>query len=107
MIFCYLHWQNNKYKFFAVSIAFNMAREGGAPLKKIVVGFLVLTLVAGLSLQNRVSLVLLLLPKLLSVAHNAEQVPPLSPKWSESAQMIDKNNVSDFVEGDEYLYFPN
>jgi len=28
MIFCYLHWQNNKYKFFAVSIAFNMAREG-------------------------------------------------------------------------------
>ncbi|MFM1571676.1 MAG: hypothetical protein ACKJRN_09650 [Porticoccaceae bacterium] len=76
-------------------------------MKKIVVGFLVLTLVAGLSWQNRVSLVLLLLPKLLSVAHNAEQVPSLSPKWSESAQMIDKNNVSDFVEGDEYLYFPN
>lgn len=75
-------------------------------MKKIVVGFLVLTLVAGLSWQNRVSLVLLL-PKLLSVAHNAEQVPSLSPKWSESAQMIDKNNVSDFVEGDEYLYFPN
>ena len=43
----------------------------------------------------------------LLAAHNAEQVPSLSPKWSESAQMIDKNNVSDFVEGDEYLYFPN
>jgi len=40
-------------------------------------------------------------------SHNAEQVSPLTPKWSESAQMIDKNNVSDFVEGDEYLYFPN
>ena len=40
-------------------------------------------------------------------AHNAEQVSPLTPKWSESAQMIDKNNVSDFVDGDEYLYFPN
>lgn len=43
----------------------------------------------------------------LLAAHNAQQLAPLSPKWSESAQMIDKNNVSDFVEGDEYLYFPN
>ena len=43
----------------------------------------------------------------LLATHNAQQLAPLSPKWSESAQMIDKNNVSDFVEGDEYLYFPN
>lgn len=43
----------------------------------------------------------------LLATHNAQQLAPLSPKWSESPQMIDKNNVSDFVEGDEYLYFPN
>ena len=43
----------------------------------------------------------------LLATHNAQQLAPLSPKWSESPQMIDKNNVSDFTEGDEYLYFPN
>jgi arylsulfatase A-like enzyme len=43
----------------------------------------------------------------LLATHNAQQLAPLSPKWSESPQMIDKNNVSDFAEGDEYLYFPN
>jgi uncharacterized sulfatase len=40
-------------------------------------------------------------------AHNAEQAPPMWPSVIESPQLIDKTGAQDYVEGDEYTYWPN
>jgi arylsulfatase A-like enzyme len=40
-------------------------------------------------------------------AHNAEQATPLWPSTTDSPQLIDKHGGQPYVEGDEYIYFPN
>jgi hypothetical protein len=43
----------------------------------------------------------------LLAAHNAEQAEPIWPSVMDSAQLIDKDATRPYVEGDEYIYFPN
>ncbi|MEZ5551400.1 MAG: sulfatase-like hydrolase/transferase [Pseudomonadales bacterium] len=43
----------------------------------------------------------------LLAAHNAEQVDPLWPSITQSPQLIDKHGGQPYVEGDEYIYWPN
>jgi arylsulfatase A-like enzyme len=40
-------------------------------------------------------------------AHNAEQVAPAWPSVIESPQLIDKTGADPYVDGDEYIYWPN
>jgi arylsulfatase A-like enzyme len=40
-------------------------------------------------------------------AHNAEQAEPMWPSVIETPQLIDKTGAQPYVEGDEYLYWPN
>ena len=40
-------------------------------------------------------------------AHNAEQAEPLWPSIIQSPQLIDKHGGQTYVEGDEYIYWPN
>jgi uncharacterized sulfatase len=40
-------------------------------------------------------------------AHNAEQSEPMWPSVLESPQLIDKHGGQPYVEGDEYIYWPN
>ncbi|MGE3465171.1 MAG: sulfatase-like hydrolase/transferase, partial [Pseudomonadales bacterium] len=40
-------------------------------------------------------------------AHNAEQAAPLWPSVLESPMLIDKHGGEPYVEGDEYIYWPN
>ena len=43
----------------------------------------------------------------LLAAHNAEQVEPLWPSVLDSPELIDKTGGIPYVEGDEYIYWPN
>lgn len=43
----------------------------------------------------------------LLAAHNAEQAQPMWPTVLASPQLIDKHGGQDYVEGDEYIYWPN
>ncbi len=43
----------------------------------------------------------------LLAAHNAEQAAPLWPTVLNSPQLIDKHGGQPYVEGDEYIYWPN
>ncbi|MEQ8859039.1 MAG: sulfatase-like hydrolase/transferase [Pseudomonadales bacterium] len=43
----------------------------------------------------------------LLTAHNAEQAEPLWPSVLNSPQLIDKHGGQPYVEGDEYIYWPN
>jgi len=43
----------------------------------------------------------------LLTAHNAEQAPPLWPSVLDMPQLIDKHGGQAYVEGDEYIYWPN
>ncbi len=40
-------------------------------------------------------------------AHNAQQAAPLWPSVLDSPQLIDKHGGEPYVEGDEYIYWPN
>ena len=40
-------------------------------------------------------------------AHNAEQAEPLWPSVIDAPQLIDKTEAETYVEGDEYVYWPN
>ena len=40
-------------------------------------------------------------------AHNAEQAAPMWPSVIESPQLIDKTGAQPYVEGDDYIYWPN
>jgi len=43
----------------------------------------------------------------LLAAHNAEQADPLWPSVLNAPQLIDKHGGQEYVEGDEYIYWPN
>ena len=43
----------------------------------------------------------------LLAAHNAEQVAPLFPSVLDSPMLIDKDGSKTYVEGDDYIYWPN
>jgi len=43
----------------------------------------------------------------LLAAHNAEQAQPMWPSISNSPQLIDKHFGQPYVEGDDYIYWPN
>ena len=43
----------------------------------------------------------------LLAAHNAAQVEPLWPSVIDSPQLVDKAEAAPYVEGDEYVYWPN
>ena len=45
--------------------------------------------------------------KELLAAYNAEQAEPIWPSVVDSPQLIDKDATRAYVEGDEYIYFPN
>ena len=40
-------------------------------------------------------------------AHNAEQVEPLWPSIVQGPLIIDKHGGQPYVDGDEYIYWPN
>ena len=43
----------------------------------------------------------------LLAAHNAEQAPPMWPSVTDAPQLIDKHGGEPYVDGDDYIYWPN
>ena len=43
----------------------------------------------------------------LLAAHNAEQTTPMWSSVIDAPQLVDKTEREDYVEGDEYIYWPN